>query len=312
MERARGTRITWDDLPDRVKAAIEENLGGRVVETLDQAGGFSPGLATRVRAENGARAFVKAASQDLNPITPDIHRREARVAPALPPDAPVSHLVWVYDEGEDGWVVLAFADVDGHIPACPWEPDELRRVVDGIVRMHAALTPCPIQLPTAGSHFATGLRGWSRLTGDERGLDAWSRTHLTALAALEADAPHATAGETLLHLDLRADNILLTEDDIVVVDWPNASIGAPWVDMLCMAPSVTLEGGPDPETFVAMHPAVRDADPRKVDAVLASLTGYFTRQALQPDPPGLPTLRAFQAAQGEVCRLWLAGRLGLR
>ena len=47
------------------------------------------------------------------------------------------------------------------------------------------------------------------------------------------------------HGDLRADNILLTQDGVVIVDWPGASVGAPWVDMLGMAPSVVLEGGPD-------------------------------------------------------------------
>ncbi|WP_212648315.1 hypothetical protein [Deinococcus hopiensis] len=43
------------------------------------------------------------------------------------------------------------------------------------------------------------------------------------------------------------------------------------------------------------------------NALLASVAGYFTERALQP-PPGLPTVRAFQAAQGEIARAWL-GRL---
>jgi len=34
--------------------------------------------------------------------------------------------------------------------------------------------------------------------------------------------------------------------------------------------------------------------------------GDFTSQALLPPPPGLPTVRAFQAAQGQVARSWLA------
>jgi Ser/Thr protein kinase RdoA (MazF antagonist) len=33
---------------------------------------------------------------------------------------------------------------------------------------------------------------------------------------------------------------------------------------------------------------------------------YFTERSLQPPPPGLPTVRQFQAAQGEVTRRWLA------
>jgi hypothetical protein len=52
-------------------------------------------------------------------------------------------------------------------------------------------------------------------------------------------------------------------------------------------------------------------DPDAINRVLVGLAGYFTFQGLQIDPPGLPTVRAFQRAQGEVARAWLADRLGL-
>jgi hypothetical protein len=55
---------------------------------------------------------------------------------------------------------------------------------------------------------------------------------------------------------------------------------------------------------------VRAADPDTVDAVIAALAGYFTQRSHLPPPPGLPTLRAFQAAQGEIARRWLARRTG--
>ena len=58
------------------------------------------------------------------------------------------------------------------------------------------------------------------------GLDGWSERNLAALAALEAEAPAAAAGDTLLHLDLRADNLLLTPERVLVVDWPHARVGA--------------------------------------------------------------------------------------
>jgi len=41
------------------------------------------------------------------------------------------------------------------------------------------------------------------------------------------------------------------------------------------------------------------------------MAGYFTRSALLPPPPGLPTLRPFQAAQAEIARRWAAERLQL-
>lgn len=84
---------------------------------------------------------------------------------------------------------------------------------------------------------------------------------------------------------------------------------APWFDLLTMLPCVAAQGGPDPEATFTAHPLGRDADPAGVTAVLAALAGYFVAHSLRPDPPGLPTLRAFQAAQGAAAVAWLRGRL---
>src|SRR5438309_11329380 len=83
-------------------------------------------------------------------------------------------------------------------------------------------------------------------------------------------------------------------------DWPHARIGAAWLDVVGFAPSVTMQGGPAPDVVLARSAAGRNADPDAVNAGIATVAGYFTRGALQPPPPGLPTVRAFQAAQGVV------------
>lgn len=95
-----------------------------------------------------------------------------------------------------------------------------------------------------------------------------------------------------------------------MVDWPHARIGAPWLDLVGMAPSVAMQGGPEPETLIADQPVLRGADSDAIDAFIANLAGYFTWQAAQPPPPGIPTVRAFQDAQGIVARRWLTQRRG--
>jgi hypothetical protein len=77
-----------------------------------------------------------------------------------------------------------------------------------------------------------------------------------------------------------------------------------------MLPSVAMQGGPDPWTLFDAHPVTHGADGNAVTAFLAGLAGYFVWQASQPEPPGLPTLREFQRAQGEQALRWLEHRTG--
>jgi aminoglycoside phosphotransferase (APT) family kinase protein len=296
-------------LPESVRSAIEKRLGGKVLEAVTQPGGFSPGLAARLRLDDGRRVFVKAVSEAANPDTPIMHRREARIVAALPASAPVPRLLWTYDE--NGWVALAYEDVDGRHPGAPWTDADLLLVIDALKKMSSDLTPSPIATEvTASGAFEHGINGWriAVVRGEQR-LDPWCVKHLARLADLESRAPAAAAGETLLHFDTRADNILIAGDRVFVLDWPSARTGAAFVDWLCMAPSVAMQGGPAPGDFMNRFDlsGVRQED---FDAILCSVAGYFVVRALDPPPPGIPTVRAFQAAQGEVSLAWLKNRLG--
>lgn len=292
-------------------SAVETALGASIVAAETQPGGFSPGIAALLTLAGGGRAFVKAVSHEPNPTSPDLHRREAHIVSALPPDAPVPRLIWSLDEGAEGWVVLAFEAVEGREPAQPWRPDELELVLSGAAELARRLTPSPVDAGSAGDMLAASINSWHRVAADAPpALDGWSRRHLDGLVALERDIAGAVIGDTLLHLDLRADNILLARDRVWFVDWPHASVGPAWLDCVAFAPSVAMQGGPDPDELFRRWPTAADADPHAVTAAVASIAGFFTHRALLPPPPGLPTLRAFQAAQGAVARNWLARRAG--
>jgi hypothetical protein len=137
------------------------------------------------------------------------------------------------------------------------------------------------------------------------GLDEWSRRNLGRLVELESGWPDAVAGSTLLHCDVRSDNLLVTECGVVFVDWPHACVGAPIFDLVAWAPSVVLEGGPEPEELLALHGPASAVDRDVVAVLAAAFSGFLVRHSLQPPPPGLPTLRSFQAAQGTVALAWL-------
>jgi aminoglycoside phosphotransferase len=310
-----GRRLDWEHLSAPVREALQARLGSPVMHAATQPGGFSPGLAARLRLADGRRVFIKAAGPHPNPDTPALLRAEAQITAALPASAPSPRLLWSYDD--QGWVALAFEDIQGKLPTLPWQPGELQRVLEVVAELAVTLTPAPVAAPSVGTRLGAALSGWQRLAAaaehghdDLAGLDPWARRHLDRLVAMEQTWPAAAAGGTLLHLDLRADNLLLTPTRVMVVDWPWAGIGAAWVDLLLLLPSVRAQGGPQPETLFERHAVTRGADPDAVTAVLAALAGYLVRECRQPPPPGLPTLRAFQQDHSRPALAWLRQRTG--
>ncbi len=314
-------RLGWRRLPGDVRRAVEGILGSEVVEAHSQPGGFTPGLASRLVLADGRRAFVKATGPDPYTYAPEKLRREAWISAALPPALPAPRLLGSHDDGS--WIAVVFEEVDGTPPAQPWQPDELDRVLAAVAAYAEAADPSPVPAPPLVEDWAADLVGWRLLAGTPGtpgtpgqpgpdGIDPWAWRHLDQLAALEAGWPAAAAGSALLHGDLRADNMLLTPDRVVFVDWPGACVGAPWVDLVFLLPSVAMQGGPDPEQVVAAHPVTRGVDRGALTAMLAAVAGFFVSVAMEPAPPGLPTVRAFQRAQGAAALRWLRRRIGER
>ena len=314
MVEAAGVRIGWADLPAPVRARVEAVLGAPVVEAVSQRGGFSPGSADRVVTADGRRAFVKAVSEALNPASPGLHRRELAVGTAMPPTSVVPTLLGGWDGTVDGtaWVVLVLADVAGRHPHLPWRPHELEAVRSALEAVaEVPLGDGLVWLPGTGAGFAEDFAGWRRLRDvPAPDLDPWAARHLDRLVAAADRGEAALAGDQLVHGDVRADNLLIGLDgSVVVVDWPWATRGAAWFDRLALLVNVGLN---DPHAALddLLETWLPDVAAADVDAVLAGLAAYFVDVARRPDPPGLPTVRAFQRAQGQVVLRWLRRRWG--
>jgi hypothetical protein len=302
------TRLHWSQLPASLHAAIEHELGHTVVDSIDASGGFSPGFAGRVIAADGTRAFVKAIA---NPGWRFLYEREARLAPHLPDGPPFPHLRFTIDDGV--WIALGFDVIDGREATIPWNERDLDRVLIAHRTMADRLDPSPTRIERAGEMWGAAFMRWRDVARDgelaDRLPDGWTR-HLVELTDLEAAWPELTVGDHLVHLDLRADNILLTEDDVFVVDWAFAARGQPWMDLVCLLSNVGGRRGPDPETVWRQHPWYGGTDQDAFDAFLAAWAGMLTHFALTTENPILSTLRAFHAEQASDARRWLAQRRG--
>ena len=303
---AAGVHLPWAEVPEAVQAWAARVGGGAPDGARDMAGGFSPGATTVLDCPRGS-IFVKAVGAALNPESPELHRREAVVSASLPSTPEFPRLLDVYDDGD--WVALAFVAIDGRPPAHPWDPRELQDAVRALESVHAALTPNPVAgVEPAADRLDRLFGGWAELAAMDpapTGLEEWSLRNLGRLAGLESTWPDAVAGPTLLHCDVRSDNLLVTRSGVVVVDWPHACVGAPVLDLVAWAPSVVLEGGPAPEELLALHGPASAVDLDVVATLAAAFSGFLVRHSLRPSPPGLPTLRSFQGDQGAVALAWL-------
>ncbi|HVT42332.1 MAG TPA: phosphotransferase, partial [Acidimicrobiales bacterium] len=208
----------------------------------------------------------------------------------------------------------AYEAIDGRPPRHPWYPAEVALVADALAALHTALTPSPVSglesLAERARHLFGGWRGLAT-AGPPPGLDPWARDNLIRLAELESGWPDACQGSTIVHGDVRGDNVLITAgNEVFFVDWPFGAVGNAAFDVVGWAPSVVLEGGPAPEDLLARYRTSRPLDEAAVTVLLAAISGFFVPRSFEPPPPGLPTLRSFQAAQGEVALAWLRRRTG--
>ena len=309
MDVDRSARMRWAQLPADVRTGVESVLGSPVLSGQSQAGGFSNGTADRVRTRSGSTAFVKAISTAMNAGAADLHRREARITAALPRGVPTPRLLGVYDDGD--WVALVLQDIEGHHPALPWRDSDLHAALDMLTRLAELVTPCPISdAPPASEVLAEPFAGWDRIAGSQPDdLDPWAAQHLPVLRRLAADALGAVQGDTLVHYDVRADNLLIdATGQVSLLDWPWACRGPAWLDTVMLLGTVHLYGGHDVEALLSRGVTSQTA-PHDVTAVLVAQAGYALDAARLTPPAGMRQLRAFQCGKGDALLRWVRQRL---
>jgi hypothetical protein len=314
--RATARRPVWEDLPPCVRGLVESVEGGSVRSSWSAGTGFTPGFASRLDLADGRRVFVKAASSTDDELSgwplSDAYRDEARKLGALPAGIGAPALRWHRDVEIDGvrWVLLGFACIDGTPPRRPWRPHELRLVLDRLASTAEAMTNVPAALALNGivDEVVVGLL--PRLGEiDELCHDGDWRAVVEPLCGR---AGTALAGDSVVHMDLRDDNVLIDRGGRVwFVDWNWPVVGAPWIDLVCVLLSAYGDGL-DADALLADHPLTRSVPPEDVDSLLAVLWALWALTRGKEVPARSPHLRDHQSWYAEVTRAWLTSRLESR
>ena len=309
---ATATRPDWSQLPTGIRQLVTDRCGAEVDTARSVTVGFTAGFASRLRFADGSTAFVKAADRigdAWHDHAVDGYLEEARKLRALPPAVPAPRLRWLYEGEVDGrdWVVLCFDDVGGRPPARPWQPTELDEVLDCLERTAEALTPAPTALHTSdfATEFAAEAERWATLAGYP------PTAPYVAQARQLCDAGLAGArGDSLIHADLRDDNVIVGADGRVwICDWNWPMRGATWIDTLTLLLSAHGDGV-DTDRLLASRRLTAEVDRDSIDGMLALLAGYFLTQQHEPVPASSPWVRAHQRWYGEVAWNWLSTRRG--
>ncbi|MEV6328393.1 phosphotransferase [Streptomyces sp. NPDC051909] len=263
----------WDDLPPALRRRLADRFGaeGRPEPVV---GGFTPGVRVRMPVADNRAVFVKAIPT-ADPLAA-MYRAEAAINSGLPAGLG-PRLLGVLD-GE-GWVALAFEYATGRNPDLSPESADLPHVMAAVAGLSPALSPCPApEVPEFATHPVVAL----------------------------ASAHHeAMRGDTLLHCDIRADNVLMGERPLLV-DWAMAHRGAAWLDVALMVPQLVMAGHTPEgaEAWAAQAPAYAVAPEAAVAAFASSLTGYWAKRLDE----GVPELRRYRRRAVEAGRAWKAFR----
>jgi hypothetical protein len=249
-----------------------------------------------IRLEDGRTAFAKRA---IGAATAEWLRLEHRIYSALRAAFMPELLGW-----EDAELPLLVLE---DLSAAHWPPPWPRGSVEAVLRTcgEIAATPPPDGLSRLADDPPWSWRDVAADPAPFLGLGLSSATWLDEAlpALLQASDPSRLDGDTLLHGDARSDNLCIRDERVLLVDWNWACVGNPSVDVAFWLPSLTLEGGPEPDEIVRAYPGAAELAP--------IVAGFFAATAGLPPPAGAPGVRSFQLAQLEVALPWAVRVLGL-
>ncbi|WUJ68261.1 hypothetical protein OG809_24485 [Kribbella soli] len=195
MAHAAGVRLPYEKMPEPVRDWVERALGSAVVTAATQQGGFSPGVAARLVTASGRRAFVKAVGTSLNPKTPELFRLEITAMQAIGRLPMAPELYEVYDDGD--WVGMLYEDIDGRLPAHPWEQADADRVLDALAELTDVLDPSPWpDAPVVAVRSHDFLSRWNNVMEEGLAVPSWMEGRVEEFAELAQKGLRALAAGT--------------------------------------------------------------------------------------------------------------------
>ncbi|BCJ76999.1 hypothetical protein CS0771_65430 [Catellatospora sp. IY07-71] len=291
-------RAAWADTPAPLQAAVADALGTVIAGHKDLLGGMSPGPAAALRLADGRTVFAKAMSAEVRAHNHMLVGRESAVLDMLPPSVPAPRRLATVEHGP--WIALVTtwaagtagelwtdASIDAVVGACRTAsghraPDELRPVAERI----------------------WDFDGWARVVAAGP-ADEWEAAYAHRAAEVVADWPRWTAGDALVHRDMRADNVAVdaATGSATLLDWAYAAAGVPWLDLAQLAADI-VGTGHRLGGQVATDRAYRLIQALPADAAryVVAMSGMWRIRAATVQHSVLPTISAWRRERVRASR----------
>ncbi|SNC71594.1 Phosphotransferase enzyme family protein [Kytococcus aerolatus] len=220
-------RMKAQDLPEGFRARLEARFGLDLAGATDLAGGASPGPVFVAEDAAGRPVLGKVCPLDAPYGSADLLLHETQVSRALPAVDAVP--AFLGGGVHQGYRYLLREFVPGTQPAAPWDERVFRTCFHTLGSLSQSLQGVrPPSVPTVAESSNSIRSTWQHLPSLEGSVDPWWLQEW--VSGLAADAVAQVQGADLCHWDIRSDNLVCTADRVLVVDWGQAKMGAPWID----------------------------------------------------------------------------------
>jgi len=314
----------WSAVPRAIKDEVAKLLGSPVARAERVYGGYTPSATFRMRLEDGRHAFMKGTyplekdSHVLWKLVEEEHIYQ-ELGPYLRPWAPR----YYGGAKAKGWHVVVLEDL-GPQTMPPWSASKTIACARSYAAFHAKTYGKPLPRWLSRIEHKDFAPFWDRLatSGELRGTaslakrradeaEEWLDVALPILRERSALLLKLRPPFAIMHFDTRSDNIRLQGKLLRLFDWNFACVGPNEMDVVAFAQTITAEGGPEPERFVAEYDLLLPLRTTALEASIAGVAGYFADRAWRPPSVGLPRLRPWQRRQLKVMLAWAARQFGL-
>ncbi|MBS1735159.1 MAG: phosphotransferase [Bacteroidetes bacterium] len=234
------------DFPPYLKKAIENRLNQKIVFWTKPDFGLSNAIRFSLLLENNNKVFVKAATDT---DTEGWLRTEHSVLSSYKEEFMPKIIDWI-EEPENFPILITQDFSDAYWAAnnngVSWRNGDIDLLLETVKRLSNV----------KGHHTLSHLKSnnanvWTKIASNPDGFlklklcsKKWLLDNIEYLIMAENNVNET--GTTLVHGDIRSDNICIKNNNVVFVDWSNAAIGNAEHDLANLLPTLQLEGGPLP------------------------------------------------------------------